>query len=427
MIAILIGDALEKLKELPDESVHCVVTSPPYWGLRDYSKCNCLNSGLKQDDAGNRTYIGFNARWLGEVPPPVSPKAERTPAPECPICNGTGIIEAVGEHQLGLEKTPEEYVNNLVEVFREVRRVLRGDGAVWLNLGDSYASEPYEPWGIKPKDEVGIPDETIRALRKDGWYRRSTVIWNKPNPMPESVRDRPTKSHEYIFLLTKSARYFFDQEAVREPMLKGAAGSTFTDGKTGVNGLGRVGRGERVDNPTGRNIRSVWTMTTKPYAEAHFATFPPELPERCIKAGTSLRGCCPKCGAPWERVVDKVRPEGWVDEGPTSEHDKELRAMSQDLYGGNQKSRSISDIYGRATKSEIKTTGWQPTCKCGLDETIPCTVLDIFAGSGTTGMVAKNLGRDAILIELNPEYERLMRLRAGLGVEHGPLDEFSTV
>ena len=170
-------------------------------------------------------------------------------------------------------------------------------------------------------------------------------------------------------------------------------------------------------NLLGRNIRSVWTMTTKPYSEAHFATFPPELPERCIKAGTSLKGCCPKCGAPWARVVEKNRPEGWKDSGPTTEKEKELRDMSKRIYGGNQKSRSISDIFDRATKSAIETVGWQPTCSCGIDDTIPCTVLDIFAGSGTTGEVARNLGRNSILIELNPEYITLIEKRTNAAVK----------
>jgi hypothetical protein len=139
------------------------------------------------------------------------------------------------------------------------------------------------------------------------------------------------------------------------------------------------------------------------------------LPERCIKAGTSEKGCCAKCGAPWERIIEKNRPEGWADSGPTTDKEIEIRAQSEAIYGGNQKSRSISDIYGRATKSEVRTAGWQPTCKCDA-EVVPCVVLDPFAGSGTTGEVARSLGRKAILIELNPEYAKLIDARCNASV-----------
>lgn len=162
-----------------------------------------------------------------------------------------------------------------------------------------------------------------------------------------------------------------------------------------------------VGNIMGRNVRSVWEITTQPYPEAHFATFPEELPRRCIKAGTSQKGCCAKCGAPYERITEKVRPDDWQDSGPSTQKEKELRSISLEIYGGNQKSRSISDIFGRATKSKIENKGWQPTCECNAEIT-PCTVLDPFAGSGTTGWVARSLGRKAILIEINPVYGRLI-------------------
>ena len=428
-VRIMQGDALEKLRELPDETAHCVITSPPYWGLRDYCKCKC---GVKRIIDTTSFQSGNHQGG------PQTNYREKEPDTNCPICNGTGIIEGVGDYQLGLEKTPEEYAQKLVEIFREVRRVLRGDGTVWLNLGDSYAGGgPHHgsenlgksetnrgsitgmdkfPPGLKPKDLCMIPARVALALQADGWYLRSDIIWNKPNPMPESCRDRPTKSHEYIFLLTKSSRYFFDQEAVREPQSWNGQSGT-KNYRHGLNARIDAGMNTGGANLLGRNIRSVWTMTTKPYSEAHFATFPPELPERCIKAGTSLKGCCPKCGAPWARVVEKNRPEGWKDSGPTTEKEKELRDMSKRIYGGNQKSRSISDIFDRATKSAIETVGWQPTCSCGIDDTIPCTVLDIFAGSGTTGEVARNLGRNSILIELNPEYITLIEKRTNAAVK----------
>lgn len=355
MITILQGDVVEQLRTLPDQSVHCVVTSPPYWGLRDY-----------------------------------------------------GV-----DGQIGLEKTPEEYVAKMVEVFREVKRVLRDDGTLWLNLGDSYGgqcgnthSKPNNlsnsekqksncgSWQIevnrrneviKPKDLCGIPWRVAFALQYPdytcngcgethhssewgkfpngrlicpscelskghsiipGWYLRSDIIWSKPNPMPESVTDRPTKAHEYIFLLTKQARYYYDADAVREKYLD----SSIERLKQGfnMNGLNPAAlatknpavkaQGIIEPNPAGRNRRTVWEIATQPTPEAHFATFPEALVEPCIKAG------CP--------------------------------------IGG--------------------------------------TVLDPFGGSGTTAKVARQLKRDCILIELNPAYIKIanhkLRLNEQLGV-----------
>ena len=254
MNKILQGDCLETLKTLPDQSVHCCVTSPPYWGLRDYG----------MDD------------------------------------------------QIGLEQTPEEFVAKLVEVFREVRRVLRDDGTLWLNLGDSYAGPKYnKPVGMKPKDLVGIPWMVAFALRADGWYLRSDIIWHKPNPMPESVTDRPTKAHEYLFLLSKSPTYYYDYEAIKEPVssvqpprrfgrreyeqaqsekgYQGARGVAVATGQGTMNSagnhFGRVFGGHET-----RNKRSVWTVPVSPYSGAHFATYPLDLIRPCILAG------CPEGG-----------------------------------------------------------------------------------------------------------------------------------
>ena len=336
-VTILDGDCRTILPSLSEKSVHCVVTSPPYFGLRDY-----------------------------------------------------GV-----DGQIGLEQTPDAFVAEMVAVFREVRRVLRDDGTLWLNLGDSYAGSwgaqsrehagkhapnvsalsanqvkaaarregrtgaiP-EGSGLKPKDMIGIPWMVAFALRADGWYLRKDIIWHKPNPIPESVTDRPTSSHEHVFLLSKSERYFYDADAIREAESvpswddgsrtfggvnkhganvahgERTTGRVATTRKRGVpprhaeyetsdqSGLDDVGRGG------GRNARDVWTIATKPFSEAHFATFPPELPERCIKAG------CPAGG----------------------------------------------------------------------------TILDPFGGAGTTGLVADRLQRNAILIELNPEYVEIARRR----------------
>jgi len=248
------GDSLKVLKTMAAESVQCCVTSPPYFGLRDYGH----------------------------------------------------------EEQIGLEPTPDEYVAKLVAVFREVRRVLRDDGTLWLNLGDSYARtggtdrkvsdsakvgstrntleqmsdrKQRAPEGLKEKDLIGIPWRVAFALQADGWYLRQDIIWHKPNPMPESVTDRCTKAHEYLFLLSKSPRYYYDHEAVREDAVKGASGSIFNTGKTAEHQLGRSSDAERTEDGK-RNRRSVWTVPTKPFAEAHFAVFPPDLIEPCILAGT---------------------------------------------------------------------------------------------------------------------------------------------
>lgn len=312
-IRILEGDCRDRLRELPDGSVNTCVTSPPYFGLRDYGH----------------------------------------------------------EGQMGLEPTPDEFVSGMVEVFREVRRVLRDDGTLWLNIGDSYAgswgnyggqnrgkgdgqreinsgslidnpayhgTERLRPptsnkiEGVKPKDLIGIPWMLAFALRADGWYLRQDIIWSKPNPMPESVRDRCTKAHEYLFLLSKGPRYYFDAEAIAESSVKfaneGPRGRTKQDGE-GYDDAKARGFGNQCQVTETRNKRSVWEVTTQPFKGAHFATFPPALIEPCIKAG------CPEGG----------------------------------------------------------------------------TVLDPFFGAGTTGLVADRLGRDCIGIELNPEYAEIARNR----------------
>lgn len=341
---IIQGDCIEGLRTLPDASVHCCVTSPPYWGLRDYGH----------------------------------------------------------DGQIGLEATPEAYVARMVEVFREVRRVLRDDGTLWLNLGDSYCSQGGErkygssdgetgrgdapgkrlsnvsgfgdgtwdwiesnqtdDWAtdewlaelrakraafLKPKDLVGIPWRVAFALQADGWWLRQDIIWHKPNPMPESVRDRCTKAHEYVFLLTKSERYFYDAEAVSEPAAYAGQTGCFSGSKNASRAAvaGRKPSGNerpeagRVAVSDRRNRRSVWTITTKPYSGAHFAVMPADLVEPCIKAG------CPEGG----------------------------------------------------------------------------TVLDPFAGSGTTLAVAAELGRSGIGCELNPEYIQLANQRIAKSKAKMPL------
>jgi len=368
---IFMGDCLHVLREMPDHAFQMCVTSPPYWGLRDYG----------------------------------------------------------AEGQIGLEKTPEKYVAKMVEVFREVRRVLRDDGTLWLNLGDSYAGGNYRgggietasvkqrsnagttdfmaaraniPPGLKPKDLVGIPWRVAFALQADGWYLRQDIIWHKPNPMPESVTDRCTKAHEYIFLLSKSARYYYDAEAVKDAAVSGPQDRKRANGISVENQGKRRGDGNITANcgvTETRNRRSVWTVATHPYRGAHFATFPPKLIEPCILAGTSERGCCPQCGKPWERVVEKTGIEASRDMEPC----KQARGVGRT---GNGRDRALPGGY----TADHRTTGWRPGCECGGDP-VPCAVLDPFAGAGTTGLVSMNLGRRAVLVELNPEYAKLARER----------------
>lgn len=270
---LFLGDTCAALGVMPDAMARSCVTSPPYWGLRDY--------GLPASE------------W---------PAVEFTPMSGLPA-----VAIPAWRGCLGLEAEPLAFVAHLVHVFRAVRRVLADDGTLWLNLGDSYSSHGagaagkelnYQgasvlagvarraPEGLKAKDLIGIPWRVALALQADGWYLRSDCIWAKPNPMPESVTDRPTKAHEYVFLFAKSERYFYDADSMKEPMVKGAAGSRFDTGKTGLTSGERVQRGERASSATGRNARSVWTIATQPYKGAHFATMPRTLAERCVLAGS---------------------------------------------------------------------------------------------------------------------------------------------
>lgn len=428
LVRIMVGDVRLRLEELPSESVHCVVTSPPYWGLRNY-----------------------------------------------------GV-----DGQLGLEETPEAYVANMVAVFREVRRVLRSDGTLWLNLGDSYATgagkvgdchgggEQGARWkgetmrssersgysgkhgyrvgpltqpnrlpiaGLKPKDLIGIPWRVAFALQADGWWLRQDIIWQKPNPMPESVTDRCTKAHEYIFLFTKSPVYYYDHEALKEPATPRADARPFgqcggarngDEGKIYRSGNSKrkpaSARGVPVDTQgrsagavagsvpwegNTRNKRSVWTITTKPFTEAHFATFPPELPEACIRAGTSARGVCPKCGAPWKRMTETDRSfqsgSGRAGNLPDGKNGKNLQGGGQTL-----------DIR-RGPVTQSKTVGWEASCDCPLNEPKPANVFDPFNGAGTTGLVSCRLGRNYMGIELNPIYAEMSRRR--IEAEAGMLAE----
>ncbi len=356
------GNVLDCLKTLPDQSAHCVVTSPPYFGLRSY---------LRPDD------------------------------PRKPF-------------EIGTERTPDEYVAKMVEVFREVGRVLRDDGTVWLNLGDAYSDKQLQ----------GIPWKVAFALQADGWYLRSDTIWAKPNPMPESITDRPTRSHEYLFLLTKSERYFYDSEAIKEDAATddirrpyGSPGMWEVDGRPPEkrhggeprkqDSLGKntyTGFNDRYEPVLKRNKRDVWFIPTQPYPGSHFAVFPEALVEPCIKAGTSEKGCCPKCGAPFVRVIEKG------DEVKCG-HSTSRKAQEVITEYRGETSTEHS-VFATGTTKEKITTGWRPTCSCGLDP-VPATVLDPFGGSGTVAKVSRDLGRDSIYCDLNPSYVQMAIQRVG--------------
>jgi len=340
---VLQGDA--RHLPLADGSVHCCVTSPPYWNLRDYG-----------------------------VP-----------------------------GQLGLEPTPDAYVANMVAVFREVWRVLRADGTVWLNMGDSYAGGggyyPDAPSnrngsvqaagnrsgqrnikgqargipGLKPKDLIGIPWRVALALQAEGWWLRSDIVWAKGlsfcesyagSCMPESVTDRPTSAHEHVFLLAKSRRYFYDNEAVKEPCAVdvGNAQIRFGGSKYGdSNDPHHATKSGNAYQQSGtRNLRNVWAINPEGFPGSHFAVMPTALAEPCIKAGTSERGCCPTCGAPWRRVVERglVNTEGWG--AARKDHTGNLQGSNAILRNGN----------GRAGDSVSHTLGWQPTCGCGMPKDV---------------------------------------------------------
>jgi DNA modification methylase len=344
----------------------------------------------------------------------------------CPKCGATRE-----DKQIGLEDSPEEYVESMVEVFRKVRRVLKDEGTVWLNLGDSYVST--HPTGtrdsdtgwkhgelsqgyqaraggaggvFKVKDLMGIPWMVAFALRADGWYLRQDIIWHKPNPMPESVTDRCTKAHEYIFLLSKNAKYYFDNESIKEDAVYDKdLGILRSRKQAELNHPSIIKRQEiGIDSTSAgdgkRNKRSVWTVTTKPFKGAHFAAFPPDLIQPCVLAGCPEKVCV-ECSTPYERKVESKRLK-------RNELPKDDPRYRPNTYEGSYK-----DINGKADAgyTETKDLGLEKQCQCETDETKSGTVLDPFGGAGTTGLVADRNDRNAILIELNDEYAEMARDR----------------
>ena len=420
MIDIKIGDCREKLKELPNNFFHTVITSPPYWGLRDYGTGkwiggdpNCSHiAGKSRNDADRE----FGTK-------------ETLTVQYRDVCKDCGAVRE--DNQIGMESSPEEYVRKIVRTFQEVKRVLRDDGTLWLNLGDSYSSggrtsttnqsvrgdkdygvtRPPVSGSVKPKDLVGIPWRVALALQEDGWYLRQDIIWHKPNPMPESVKDRCTKAHEYIFLLSKSEQYYYDSEAIKEDCsednVKDFLNRKITNNK-GKNVEGSydevrpdLTRDRKDYMPTDfkRNKRSVWTVPVKPYNEAHFAVFPTSLIEPAILAGCPPK-ICSECGTPYEREMVTVEvPERETRDnmvGVIPKRDKTSRMNSKDMKSLVQEDR-----------------GFTKNCSCSGSQTSAGRVLDPFGGSGTTALVADRHGRDATIIELNQKYVDIAETRLG--------------
>jgi len=366
------GDVREVLPELPESSVHMCMTSPPYFGLRDYG----------DDD------------------------------------------------QIGLEESLDAYVSELVQVGDDLRRVLRDDGSWWLNLGDSYAGSGRGAWdkddnkeswsfnggeaperdtNLKRKNKMLVPHRVAIALQSNGWVVRNDVTWVKPNPMPSSVKDRLNTTTEQIFLLTPQPDYWFDLDAIREAHAGSSMQRISQNNGNPVNNPEDVNHPDGMHNfnpdelchPAGKNPGDVFEVTTKPFPEAHFAVYPPALCEKPIKASCPPKVCV-NCGAPYEREVDREPGE----------------------YDYSDRDELMSDDAGRKAASGTQTKtptaefkGWSQTCDCDTDDTEPGIVLDPFAGAGTTLLKAKELGRQFVGVELNPEYADMARARVGLDVD----------
>jgi DNA modification methylase len=422
------GDAVDVLRQLPDRFVQTCITSPPYWGLRDYGTGTWTGG---DPDCDHKHYVRPRAETPGGRGGSM-PMSEHVFREACGKCGARRV-----DSQLGLEATPEEYVQAMVEVFREVRRVLRDDGTVWLNLGDSYAvrgqnrSDDYLertggntglntrnartheyteiPAGLKAKDLVGVPWMVAFALRADGWYLRRDIIWAKRNGMPEAVTDRPSTAHEYVFLLSKQPRYFYDGDAIREPHADDWHARASTQQQRGdtYHPFGERKPFENPPNPAGRNRRSVWWVATEPFPDAHFATFPRKLIRPMILAGSSARGQCAECGAPWRRVVETTyEPHG---ESARSGGDFAGERSQGDLEHGRYRPQEMK--HGRASRVDT-TTGWQPSCPHVDAGVVPQVVLDPFIGSGTTAVVAREEGRRCVGIDLKGDYLRMAGRRS---------------
>jgi len=405
---VLTGDARDRLRDLPESSVHMMMTSPPYWQLRDYGDGAVSVWGGESDCEHDWQTAGTVRRGgqnTDDNPPDVggNSHAQDTGIRGGGVSSGECRRCGAWRGQLGLEPNREQYINNLVTVFREIRRVLRPDGVAWLNLGDTY----------KHKQKKLIPHRVAIALQEDGWVVRNDLTWVKPNPMPSSVKDRLNTTTEQIFLLTPNPGYWFDLDAIREPHAESTmrwvenstrqseAGATedpnYNHHESGGLHAKREDLSEEL-HPAGKNPGDVFEVTTKPFPDAHFAVYPPELCEKPIKA-TCPPKVCAECGMPYEREVERESGEYDYSERP-------------DQMDGDRAQIQASGTQVETPSAEFKR--WQQSCDCDGDTTEPGICLDPFAGAGTTLLKAKELGRRFVGIELNAEYADMARARVGL-------------
>lgn len=438
---------------LPAKSVHVAVTSPPYFGLRAYDgdqsiewptveyspmpglppiRIQGCEPGCRHEWVDGKTIRqsggGVESSTLGRKSGghgmSLESHVKSLERSHFTTTQGAYCIHCGGwRGPLGLEPDINAYIGHLILVLREMWRVLRDDGLLFLNLGDSYSgsggahapdhanpglsksayrdgTSAQKSVGLRPKNLMGVPWRFAFAAQADGWILRNDIIWAKPNPMPESVTDRCTKAHEYIFMLAKQEAYYFDAEAIKEEAIN-AGKMVRTNGNDGMD-QGYDGHRTRDGLRRGvvvgsmRNKRSVWTVATSPFAGAHFACWPEKLVEPMIKAGSSQYGCCPKCGAPWERVVERG---GGMDRDRTEDE-----GLPPEMNGhGIRKLSGKKHAEHKAANPDV-TTGWRPTCTCGCDDVVPCVVLDPFAGSGTTLRVALALGRKPVGVDISESY-----------------------
>lgn len=426
------GDVYQVLKALPTGSVHMAVTSPPYWGLRDYGTAswsggdpNCAHDAGKVEKRTTETVsaavIGVDGafqRRVGRAGGDNSFQSGKT----CRKCGAKRI-----DRQLGSEVIPDClgwargencarenwesacHVCRMVVLFHELRRVLRNDGTLWMNYGDTYYGGASD--FVAPGNLMGMPWRVALALQADGWILRQDIIWSKSNPAPSSVHNRCTLSHEYVFVFSKREGYFFDQYAIKVPVASTTVsrvkyqleGSKKDDerrlaiDKTNrINAKTRDASREKLSSPTSlANKKSVWTLAIYGSESSHFATFPPLLIEPMIKAGSSEGGCCSNCGAPQERMLSDGRG-GSIGQGTWCQNSQDDPTQ---LIKGNAKTTSSK---GYVPGEHL---GWQPTCNCRA-RVVPCTVLDPFIGSGTSCVVSLGLGRRSWGIDLNESYLR---------------------
>jgi len=441
---IYLGNASDVLRSLPADSVNVVVTSPPYFGLRSYEgNQEVIWNGDGSCEHLWETTITVDKPTLGETSAlrrgsTVSKIAKAVEVKGLyHTCSKCGAVKC----SFGHESSSDEYVSRTIEILREIRRVLRPDGVVWWNIDDTYVTSQRS--GGKPRDLCLVPFKIAHLAQYDGWFIRSIVIWEKVNPMPESLHGwywekhkkrikgkteyvdcpgcdrcnpnngyvlkrgswRPTEGHEYILMMTKSGKYYGDAEPIREPL----SDSSIERAKYGWYGdtespyyhqLGHLDTLGQRFSINGRNIRSIWRFPTESSRLSHYAAFPKELPRRCILSSISQKGYCPKCGAPWARIIEK---------GNVIACSKSSKYEDRD-YGGNQGYYGDGEYVG-ITYRDIKSIGWRPTCKCGIDETKTGVVLDPFVGTGTTLVVAKELGLRSIGIDISEKYCEMSKER----------------